>query len=171
MTVSRDWCEEHNRGSLAETNGLCPECEERSVERAEQRNKYPAAPYPSDVELIEPGSILDVTQTDLDYAAGCLGWGGGVFSVSGLAVRLADYARKTREECAKVADRMAERAADSAQVVMANGAEEARRAQPGSVRVIVADVRDKQNYLHGKRHSAVEIAKGIRALTTGSSRG
>src|SRR5689334_21374153 len=120
--VRRDWCEEHNRSSLAETDGLCPDCEVRSAARAKQR-EYPVAPYPSDVERIEPGSILDVTQADLDYAAGCLGWGGGVFSVSGLAVRLADYARKTREECAQVADRMAERAADSAQVVMANGAE------------------------------------------------
>ena len=63
------------------------------------------------------------------------------------------------------------RAADSAQVVMANGAAEAKKAQPGSVRVIVAEVRDKQNYLHGKRHSAVEIAQDIRALTTGGSRG
>ena len=31
--VLRDWCEEHNRGSLAETNGLCPDCEARSVVR------------------------------------------------------------------------------------------------------------------------------------------
>jgi len=26
--VRRDWCEQHNRGSLAETDGLCPECEQ-----------------------------------------------------------------------------------------------------------------------------------------------
>lgn len=32
--VRRDWCEEHNRGSLAETDGLCPDCEARSAKRA-----------------------------------------------------------------------------------------------------------------------------------------
>ncbi len=26
--VRRDWCEEHNRGSLVDTDGLCPDCEE-----------------------------------------------------------------------------------------------------------------------------------------------
>ena len=29
--VRRDWCEEHNRGSLAEFDGPCPECEARSA--------------------------------------------------------------------------------------------------------------------------------------------
>lgn len=31
--VRRDWCEEHNRGSLAETDGLCVECQTRTIER------------------------------------------------------------------------------------------------------------------------------------------
>ena len=31
--VRRDWCEEHNRGSLEATDGLCPECEERKRAR------------------------------------------------------------------------------------------------------------------------------------------
>ena len=30
--VRRDWCEEHNRGSLAVSNGLCPECQQRTIE-------------------------------------------------------------------------------------------------------------------------------------------
>lgn len=29
--ISRDWCEEHNRGNLPD--GLCPECEERDATR------------------------------------------------------------------------------------------------------------------------------------------
>lgn len=32
--VRRDWCEEHDRADLSATNGLCPDCEERSVGRA-----------------------------------------------------------------------------------------------------------------------------------------
>src|SRR5712664_371555 len=35
--VRRDWSEEHNRGSLAETEGLCPECEARSAEWRRER--------------------------------------------------------------------------------------------------------------------------------------
>ena len=31
--VRRDWCEEHNRSNLAETNGLCVECQTRTIER------------------------------------------------------------------------------------------------------------------------------------------
>ena len=36
--VRRDWCEEHNRGSLAETDGLCPECEARTAQVAKHPN-------------------------------------------------------------------------------------------------------------------------------------
>jgi hypothetical protein len=31
--VRRDWCEEHNRGSLAENDGLCVECLQQTIER------------------------------------------------------------------------------------------------------------------------------------------
>ena len=31
--VRRDWCEEHNRGSLAESNGLCAECQQQTIDR------------------------------------------------------------------------------------------------------------------------------------------
>lgn len=32
MMVRRDWCEEHNRGSLAESSGLCPDCQQQTIE-------------------------------------------------------------------------------------------------------------------------------------------
>ena len=31
--VRRDWCEEHNRGSLAVSDGLCAECQQQTIER------------------------------------------------------------------------------------------------------------------------------------------
>lgn len=57
----------------------------------------PIAPNPADVAKIAPSSVLNVTQDALDYAAGCIAWGGARFSVIGLAQRLDDYARKTRD--------------------------------------------------------------------------
>jgi hypothetical protein len=65
--------------------------------RLAERRRLPIAPHPFDVRPIPPGSILDVSQADLDYAAGIIAWGGGIFSVTGLAVRLAAYTRKIRE--------------------------------------------------------------------------
>lgn len=30
--VRRDWCEEHNRGSLAASDGLCAQCQEQTIQ-------------------------------------------------------------------------------------------------------------------------------------------
>jgi hypothetical protein len=84
--------------------------------------------------------------------------------MAGRVVDAADNARAAeRERCAKIADGYALRAADSAQVVFANAAEEARSTNSETKRVkIRAALIDKQNFLHGKRHCAVEVAKDIR---------
>lgn len=31
--VKRDWCEEHNRGSLVASDGLCVECQQQTIDR------------------------------------------------------------------------------------------------------------------------------------------
>lgn len=31
--VRRNWCEEHNRGSLAVSGGLCVECQQQTIDR------------------------------------------------------------------------------------------------------------------------------------------
>jgi hypothetical protein len=75
-----------------------------------------------------------------------------------------------RERCAKIADGYALRAADSAQVVLANAAEEARAAiSYETKKAIAAHLKEKQNFLHGKRHCAVEIAKDIRDSTASAT--
>ena len=46
--VRRDWCEEHNRGSLADTDGLCPECEARTAQRKAERAAQTHPPVTED---------------------------------------------------------------------------------------------------------------------------
>jgi hypothetical protein len=103
-----------------------------------------------------------------DCAVFCSACGSGfdvaMLHMAGRIVDAADHARATeRERCAKIADGYALSAADSAQVVFANAAEEARATKSETKRAeIRSGLIDKQNFLHGKRHCAVEIARGIR---------
>jgi hypothetical protein len=108
-----------------------------------------------------------VTQADLDYAAGCFEWSGGVFSVSELAIILADYAHKTREECAKIADDYVLSITEDAQVATERATQEARETSSYErQKAILQYFKECHHILHGKRYGGVEIAKKIRALIT-----
>lgn len=170
--LHRDCCEEHNRGDLSTTDGLCPDCEERSARRqAEAVEATPSASPPLDC-FIEARQIVGraedafIAQMRRPYKRL------PIRAFECFRDEIARALAAERERCAKIAEGYALRAADSAQVVLANAAEEARAAiSYETKKAIEAYLKDKQNFLHGKRHCAVEITKAIRDLATGSGRG
>jgi hypothetical protein len=60
--VRRDWCEEHNRGSLAASDGLCAECQQRTIERLREeidgRTENDIATTKANTELIAERNAL-----------------------------------------------------------------------------------------------------------------
>jgi hypothetical protein len=66
--VRRDWCEEHNRGSLAASEGLCPECQQRTIERLrneiDSRTENDLATTRVNTELIAERDALQARTKD-----------------------------------------------------------------------------------------------------------
>jgi hypothetical protein len=75
--VRRDWCEEHNRGSLAASDGLCAECQQRTIEHLREeiqgRAANDEATARANAELIaERDAIKDLMKRREDFILGLL---------------------------------------------------------------------------------------------------
>jgi hypothetical protein len=78
------------------------------------------------------------------------------------ARKVVEAVAQERERCAKIGDQFALLAADSAQVGIENSTHEAKTSLAEDLPHIQREFWRRQNYMHGKRHCAVEIARQIR---------
>lgn len=162
--VRRDWCEEHNRGSLAETDGLCPDCEKRSAVRRNQQ-----------ASTVAPPSISEPAQPDIERARELWEKLHGYDPVEAITENWEGVHPRLRAEFEYIGAALAaareqgelagiERGITAAETIQTRASLNAQEVKQKYPNLSLDSLREIDNRMAGQRHAAREIATALRAL-------